>query len=1010
MSFGSSRKFTESFEKEIKKAIHRAEKNGKDIAYAENKGGFDSYGNKELVGQILHWKVEKHYRKPDDWHKYTKAQREFLCKRPKKIWKIVGIKPAVYYPDDKVSSNIRKFGGKAVKTPEKLILEPYKGTVNDYLPNKKIIITQKEFNEQVDGIGLGLLKEGRYCIKDDGSYGRITKIYIKEIKDEELTNEDHRNNPHCITIMKDEIWVDYLCEKNKRIDTTTEEPEFDSSGSCRIKEFMDEWQIIPEDNIKIFEEKMNYVEETGKLPFDDVLQIGDSRGESEKETTNALMGFDSQKYLQKTHMEMAVRKNEADIIKSSMTRKVVLKKEEMEMALEKKKMGLAAIMNKLNDTVAIFKKEMSKIYRLIATLEIYMGVDERIIQIAEGEPAPEDCPISLRQMLLYMDEECAEFLEMEGLDHRYIEKFDQWLVDSGKYDRLVPEEKCVVVMRPRRYMKHYSDDPIIQTKMENRDKLIYILIRNGNNLYRIWTDNIPYTDRMFPKKAELQKMMDEIHELQKEREKVDSGYAYDKITDKLDEADKEMFSYKRNMLLLQGIIMRTPIFAPLPEGLNVLDVRTHGDHLNFIYDEEDVLSDGRPRFKEWLHEINKSIKKGSRIYFASSLCPSPNTFPRRFSLQWEHDLSAPDLPNSGVYEVIQKKEYSNEYHEEWIPLKEFEKAKKKWEEILETVSHFSNHHRQMYEIPREDHVKYHLYQEASGWNKKTRRTRKGVKQILVNKYDPEGFEKEIGYYSRKSRLLKKDEYKNKLKISYNPKDEVYNMYTKDSGERKTNITMIIKPEEDEFIIHYDVLLLEDIEYYLENRIDRPNYLKMMPILRGLKERLQQEQEQEKNFVNALKDRMLVEEPKLEGFPVEDLIWECVKWWKEQVVTVWKRPINKDDKKAMEMITKRVKSQAKKRFKIKNLDAGFDNTKKVLCWRHPEIHSWIIVGYGLTKKEFIELIASEVTLKRRFDSNYKKDKKFSKAEVSRKLFELKENDFGYKEAKESKGIIVHMDAN
>ena len=46
-----------------------------------------------------------------------------------------------------------------------------------------------------------------------------------------------------------------------------------------------------------------------------------------------------------------------------------------------------------------------------------------------------------------------------------------------------------------------------------------------------------------------------------------------------------MFYYQRNFLLLQGIIMRTDVFAPIPPTFNFLDVTTHGDTVQFIYDE-----------------------------------------------------------------------------------------------------------------------------------------------------------------------------------------------------------------------------------------------------------------------------------------------------------------------------------------------------------------------------------------------------------------------------------------
>src|SRR6185369_5383962 len=74
-----------------------------------------------------------------------------------------------------------------------------------------------------------------------------------------------------------------------------------------------------------------------------------------------------------------------------------------------------------------------------------------------------------------------------------------------------------------------------------------------------------------------------------------------------------------------------------------------------------------------------------------------------------------------------------------------------------------------------------------------------------------------------------------LRISYNPKDTVYARRTSFSDgswsrERKGSITFIVDPKKDGFVINYDSLLVEDIKYYLEDRIEREHYVRMMPVL------------------------------------------------------------------------------------------------------------------------------------------------------------------------------------
>ncbi len=147
---------------------------------------------------------------------------------------------------------------------------------------------------------------------------------------------------------------------------------------------------------------------------------------------------------------------------------------------------------------------------------------------------------------------------------------------------------------------------------------------------------------------------------------------------------------------------------------------------------------------------------------------------------------------------------------------------------------------------------------------------------------------------------------NEYYIQYNPKDEVRNTWDYwDTGHiRKNRISFIIFLN-DEFIFNYDLLDLSDIEFYLESRVDRKNYLHMMPILINLRQLRLKELEWENEFVKSMRDRMSLD-LKFDRELIEKKIWECVEWWKGKVI--WRRPINKDDSKAWRMIESKVKRE------------------------------------------------------------------------------------------------------
>ncbi|MEK7277089.1 MAG: hypothetical protein AAB427_07050, partial [Chloroflexota bacterium] len=191
------------------------------------------------------------------------------------------------------------------------------------------------------------------------------------------------------------------------------------------------------------------------------------------------------------------------------------------------------------------RKKIEKISKVIAAIETYLGVYEEVTQIADGDPAPADTPIAIRQQILFMAEEAAILSEEGGLDWRHIENFDEWLLKDDHYRTLAPEEKCVVCFRPSR-RKDYGDDPFYSAWMKEQNNKIYLLIRNGARLYRIYTDLV-MGERLFPAEEEMLKVFAEAEQ---------SGW-------KKEEAAAHDFEYKRNALLLQGILDRTDILQPM---------------------------------------------------------------------------------------------------------------------------------------------------------------------------------------------------------------------------------------------------------------------------------------------------------------------------------------------------------------------------------------------------------------------------------------------------------------
>lgn len=527
--------------------------------------------------------------------------------------------------------------------------------------------------------------------------------------------------------------------------------------------------------------------------------------------------------------------------------------------MEKRKRDLEAIKDKLRGVLEVFEKKIKKIMRVITTIELYLGVDEQLFQLQEGQPAKAEVPISFRQMVLFMDEETAEDeklskIESGGLDINNIDLFDQWLLKNSNYKKLIPEEKGVIAFKPRRNDKDYkTDDHRYANEMNRANKYTsYFLIRNGDNLYRIFTDKILIWERLFPKRKELQQLFNETSKIIEESN-WDSHK--EEAKDKLEDA---FYYYKKQVVFLQGLIDRSTVFHPLAlPSLSVfkMDDEANAKCFNFIYDDEASLPSGRLPFWQWVKKENKAVGHGSRICVVTSLMEvgwkdSDRNYMmnERCFKYYSNDYRTPALPKTGLYEL------ENYKHFEFVTQRKLRDQYKK-----EEKERCKDLEKKGYELVKEETYKYI-------WKKFTK------------------------------------EY---LTIKYNPGGEVYAGWGTEARERKNGIKFKIN-QDDRFILNYDQMSLEDIEFYLGNRTDREGYLKMIPLLRTLKKWRLAELEQEKDFAKMVVGQILVQHKKHSEAEVENKVWELIEWWKFK--NKIKRPIDKDDSKALRMIIKKYNKQ------------------------------------------------------------------------------------------------------
>lgn len=303
--------------------------------------------------------------------------------------------------------------------------------------------------------------------------------------------------------------------------------------------------------------------------------------------------------------EMAAQQAEI----ARMRKRLVQKANEFRDLAERQAREAELVLGPLEDRVSALKEA-------IWTVNLYLGRKEEIRKLADGKAAPADEVLSIRQMVLAMDEECAVAAEEGGIDALSIDEFDKWLVaDPAHLQQVLPERKGVVALRPTGKTKDYGD-PWRNDAMREKNNQTYFLIRNGEKLWRTWT-KFKTGDVLMPTGDEFLKFFEERRYNSETREYdvvplTPGTRAWERAQDS---ADARRRHYMRVALILEGLLHRTTVFHPLPpEGVSFVDPAHHeAGRVRFILDAEQALTTGREPFKDWLKRLNGRLNTGMRI-------------------------------------------------------------------------------------------------------------------------------------------------------------------------------------------------------------------------------------------------------------------------------------------------------------------------------------------------------------------------------------------------------------
>lgn len=677
------------------------------------------------------------------------------------------------------------------------------------------------------------IKIGDQFMNNRGDVLTVEKFVRDFYMEDNDGNGQELKKPRKVETIEIRCWYEYLGNVQQE-DGTIEVETCKSYHNYSLREFKNDLVKL-EKPIEEYEKQAMAII-TGAEPMPEVPKSGEATG-------TELVFAGGKDTLIAIQSGMIKKKNEAQILYRT-----------IESIIKSKTQNLYSMVSEM-------EKQIAKVSKVIHTLELYIGINEDVVQIAFGKPADVKEPICIRQQMLYMDEEVAD-IENGGIDITKIEQFDKWL--SKNYKICIPEEKCIVVFRVRRNEKDYGD-PWYTAQMKIANEKTYFCIRNGTNVYRIWA-NIRVNTRLFPKKEELNSLL-------KEYETTHSNSDKERM-------ESKFFKYKQQGIILQGLLDRTEILHPLPaEHIKLADDQCVIDgFVRFIGDDELCLPDGHLEFWNWHKKINKNVGVGSRILWVSELGGRrKNGGDRFFRYYNEHNI--PPMPRTDIFTLEELKVSETDYkierifntHKDWIKItsgksKKYRVTRTPWNDPDDFTNPKYCEDGDTSHINTPDHKKY--------------------KWVECNVFS------KSGSYEMETKIVPY------LILKYNPKDTVYSGWGYYSNERKNRLSFKVEPDE-RALFNYDQIDLRDIEYYLHSRINRHLYLDMMPVLLQMREHRLKEIEQEKDFVRLVIGQLL-------NYNIADIdskVWQAVDWWKHK--NKWKRPIAKDDTLALRMISKKI---------------------------------------------------------------------------------------------------------
>ena len=307
--------------------------------------------------------------------------------------------------------------------------------------------------------------------------------------------------------------------------------------------------------------------------------------------------------------------------------------------IENKKAELEKRLDQMGEFLAEMNKKVDNLVKIITVLNLYTGKNVDIQQVTDGESADPCEPLSLRQRILYMDEELCAELDHEA-DYKDIPTFIESLRDPAFLNVIAPEPRCVVAVKPKHHeMGYRSGDPYYDAARDAWNRHTYLVFRNGEKVYVLDSEDLELWDYAFPHSDFEEKFQQQM---------ADPGQSFKDSLQKKHESER--YRTTKYMVFLQGIIDSNPdILGPFKTAPNIM--KHQG--IDLVRDDENLIGTGRKPWQEFRDEKNEFIRRGTRILYDGGKRLSDGRVHWNsggdFTKYYAYEASMPETPGSGIY-------------------------------------------------------------------------------------------------------------------------------------------------------------------------------------------------------------------------------------------------------------------------------------------------------------------------------------------------------------------------